>query len=148
MLIRIIIEVVLAIAILKPAWMFWQLRKRKRFWKQAIHNRAFLESLISRQNLANPPSDLLPYVHRRKNFGYMWNLKVLFDADKRAILRNSIFHCVVIAAILVGSYFLGPLFLAINLVLFFLAALVPISTAARSDASENILTIGSSQMAS
>ena len=143
MLIRIIIEVVLAIAMLYPAFMFWQLRKRKRFWKQAVRNRAFLQSLISRESLANPPSDLLPYVRTPpKEGGYMWNVKLLFDADKGATLRFSIFYGVVIAAILVGSYLLGPLFLAINVVLFFLAALVPISTAARSDASENIFTVG------
>src|SRR5260370_182993 len=72
----------------------------------------------------------------------MWNVKLLFDADKLAIRRFSIRYGTVIAAIVVASAFLGPIFLAISVVLFFLAAIVPISPAARSDASENIFTIG------
>jgi hypothetical protein len=138
MFLRIIAEIVLGIALLYPAFMFWQLRKRKRFWKQAIHNRRFLESLISRESLANPPSDLLRYVRTP----YMWNLKVLFDADKLAIRRFSIRYGTVIAAVVIASAFLGPVFLAISIALFFLARIVPISPPARSDASENIFTIG------
>jgi hypothetical protein len=143
MLIRIIIEIILAAAMLHPAFMFWQLRKRKRFWKQAIHDRAFCESLISRESLANPPSDVLSYVRSPPTeAGYMWNLKVLFDADKRALRRFSILYGALIAAILIASFFLGLVFLAINVVLFFLAVFVPIRTDACSDASENIFTIG------
>ena len=144
MFLRITVEIVLAIALLYPAFMFWQLRKRKRFWKQAVRNRAFLKGLIfSRESLANPPSDLLAYVRTPpKQGGYMWNMKVLFDADKLAIRRFSIRYGTVIVAIVVASAFVGPTFLAISIVLFFLAAIVPISPAARSDASENIFTIG------
>ena len=121
---------------------FWQLRKRDRFMRQAIRTPAFLESLISRERLASPPPRVLAFVQQQSELGYVLNMKCLMDADRISQRRVAIFFMAVIAAIFIGSYFMGLVYLAINLVLFFLTASVPIASSAQSNAMEHIFTVG------
>ena len=120
---------------------FWQLRKRERFLKEAIRTPAFIESLISRERLASPPPRVLALVQKNE-VGYVLNMKCVMDADRVSQRRVTIFFGVVVAAILVGSYFIGLVYLAINVALFFLTASVPIASSAQSNAAEHIFTVG------
>ena len=120
---------------------FWQLRKRERFLKDAIRTPAFLESLISRERLTSPPPHVLAFVQKNE-VGYVLNMKCVMDADRASQRRVAILFSAVIAAILVGSYFMGLVYLAINVVLFFVTASVPIASSAQSNAMEHIFTVG------
>jgi hypothetical protein len=142
MLLHIIIEVVLGVAMLFAGQTVWQLRKRDRFMRQAIQTPAFLESLISRDSLASPPTRVLAFVQQQGQLGYVLNMKCLMDADKISQRRATILFALAVAAILVGSYFLGLVYLAINVALFFLTATIPIAPSAQSNAAEHIFTTG------
>lgn len=141
MLLHIMIEIVLAVAMLFAASAFWQLRKRAKFLKQAICSPQFLESLISPKRLASPPQHVLVFVQKNK-VGYVLNMKTVMDADRAAQRRVTLFHAGAIAAIFFGSYLLGPVYLAINVVLFLLMASEPISSSAKTNATEHIFAIG------
>jgi hypothetical protein len=141
MLLHIIIEIVLAVAMLFAASTFWQLRKRARFLKEAMCSPPFLESLISREELTSPPPRALAFAQMNE-VGYVLNIKCVVDADRASQRRVTLFHAVAVAVIFVGSYFLGPVYLAINVVLFFLTAVDPISPSAKTNAMEHIFTIG------
>ena len=141
MLLHIIIEIVLAVAMLFAASTFWQLRKRAKFLKEAMCSPPFLESLISREWLASPPPRVLAFTQLNK-LGYVFNIKIVVDADRVSQRKVTLFHAVAVVVIFIGSYFLGPLYLAINFILFFLTAIGPISLPAKNNAAEHILTIG------
>jgi hypothetical protein len=141
MIVHIIIEVVLGIVMLYTGQTVWQLYKRERFLKVAIRTPEFLESLISEESLGNPPPRLMAFTQKQQ-IGYVLNIKCAVDADKISIRRLAIPFGVAVAAILVGSYFIGPVFLAINVLIFILTALIPLDPSARSTATDFILTIG------
>lgn len=137
MLLHITIEIVLAVATLFASLTFWQLRKRERFLKMAIYNSPFLESVISRERLANPSPRISVFAQKNEG-GYVFNMKLAVDADSASQRRVTLFSAVAIAAIFIGSYFLGVSYLVINVVLFFLTDLVPISSSAQSNAMEQV----------
>jgi hypothetical protein len=140
MSLRIIIEIVLAAVTLFAGQTFWQLRKRARFLRRAIHTPWFLETLISRERLANPPSRVAVFAQKNE-VGYSLNIKCIVDADRASQRRVTLFFTMAIAAIFIGSYFLGASYLVINVVLFFLTALIPISQSAQFSATEHVFTI-------
>jgi hypothetical protein len=143
MLFRIVIEIALGVGMLRAASTFWQFQKRKRYWKEAMQNPTLLASLISRERLEDPPRDVLFFARTpKKEVGYIWNVKCLMDSDKNAVRRCTIFYLIAIAAILVGSYFLGVVYFVINAVLMLLTTFVPISTETKSDAALSIFALG------
>jgi len=141
MLMKIIIEIVLGIVMLFAGHTFWQLSKRKRFLKAAIQTPELLESLISREILSSPPPHLLVYVQNSK-LGYALNIKCVLDADRASQRQVFIFSVFIIIAILLGSYFMGFVYLAINIAVFLIPMFEPISPSAKTNALEQILTIG------
>lgn len=140
MLLHIIIEIVLALVIFFAAQAIWQIRKREKFLKHVVCNPPFLESMISRERLVNPPERISIFAQKNE-VGYILNMKCVVDADKASQRRAAMIFAVVVAAILIGSYFLGVFYLLINLVLLCLAASIPISRSAQSNALEHVFTI-------
>jgi len=144
MLLHIIIEIVLAIAVLFASQTFWQLRKRERFLKQVICDPLLLQSLISLETLASPPphiSFLASLPAQKNEVRYVLNIKCVSDADRTTQRRVLFAFAVPIIAIFIGSCFLGTLYLTINVVLFLSAAFAPISSSAQSNALDHIFTI-------
>lgn len=140
MIVHIIIEVVLGIIMFIAGQTVWQLYKRERFLKVAIQTPAILESVISRQRLSDPPPHLLLYA-KKHELGYVANMNCVIEADKRSQRRVTFIFAAVVSAVLISSYCIGPVYLGINLVLFFLSASVPFASSAQSNATEFILTI-------
>jgi hypothetical protein len=140
MVLHIIIEVVLAFATILASQAFWQLRKRERFLRWAIHNPPLLESLLSRDTLSNPLPRILLFAEKNE-VGYVLNMKCVEHADRSSQWRTTIFFGIAVAAILIGSYSLGISYLAINFVLSLLTASFPLSPSARANAIEHIFTI-------
>jgi hypothetical protein len=141
MLLHVTIEVVLGAAMLFAGQAFWQLLKRKRFLEKALRTPAFLESLISRERLTNPPPRLLPFLQKSEH-GYALNMKVLMDVDRASQRRVTMFHAAVIVMIIVAGYLLGVVYFTINVLLFFLLAYGPTQPSVRFNSAEHIFTVG------
>src|SRR5258707_1309061 len=75
MALRILAEFVLAVVALFVGATLWQLQKRKVFLRGATASQPFLERLITRKTLANPPPQIEPYL-AKNNIGYFINIEV------------------------------------------------------------------------
>ena len=140
MLLHIIIEIVLALVIFLAAQAIWQIRKREKFLKHVVCNPPFLESIITRERLANPPERISIFAQKNE-VGHILNMKCVVDADRASQRHAAMVFTVIVVVILIGSYFLGVVYLLINLVFLCLAASVPISRSAQSSALEHVFTI-------
>lgn len=128
---------------LRAASTFWQFQKRKKYWKWVTQTPEALALLFSKVTFEDPPSEALSFAREPKpEVGYMWNVKCLMDSDADAFRRYSFLYGVAIIAILVGSYFLGGVFLIINAALMLLTALRPISISTQADARMTIFALG------
>ena len=136
----ILAELVLATVTLFAGTLWWQLRKRRQFLRQAVRNETYLTQLISREALLNPPSRLEPYLQKNK-IGYFVNVDVLNRADQRSQRLPRIFTLLLLAIVVVWSFRLGYSYLAVNGVLFCALSIVPIYDSAKYNAAEHILTL-------
>jgi uncharacterized membrane protein YwzB len=139
MIVRIAIEIALGLITFIAGGLFWQLRKRARFLAEAIHSEPLLQQFISRQTLDTASPMVTPLAE--KKITYALNIQLVVDADAVSQRRTMFIFVFILTATLVGSYFLGVWFLAINVVLLFLSAFSPISPSARSNALQHILAL-------
>lgn len=140
MLGRIALEVLLAVATLFTGRSIWQLHKRAKFLKHVICNQPYLERSISPDALINPSPMIAPFIEQNQT-GYFMNIKCVIEADRVLQRRVKIAFGLVLAAIFVGSYFIGVLYFIINIVLFSLTASAPISQRAQANALRHVLTL-------
>ena len=140
MVITVLIEIVLATTALLAGGLLWQLWKRDRFLHRAIHDAEFLSWLISPSVLDGPPSTSLPYLKKLAP-SYSVNLQLVILSDRRAMRFSKVIFGSLVAAVLLGSYFLGLPYLVANAVVFFLSGLARVSGRARASAAQQILTI-------
>ena len=140
MITTIAIEIVLVIVTLVAGRLVWQFWKRDQFQQRVVHDAEFLSRLITPCALDSPPSTSLRYLQRLPQ-GYAVNVQLVLVADRRATRILKIFSCGLIIVVLVGSYFLGLLFLLANALLFFVLGLEPASEQARTNALSTILEI-------
>jgi len=140
MVLRILGEIALAVVAFFVGATLWQLQKRKAFLKGASTSEPFLGRLITRKTLANPPSQIEPYL-AKNNIGYFINIEVVVSADRRSQRLPSIIALGGLLLILLGSFYLGYEFLAINVALICLLGCQPVSHAAKLNACEHIVTI-------
>jgi len=113
MLLWIGLEIVLAVATWAFSGFFWPLLKRHLLLKKLVHDHNFLESL-NRDVLSSPPQSVTPYADKHPQ-GYAFSMLLLVESDKRTIRRLQIQFGVPLVVLLVASYFLGPVYLLINL---------------------------------
>lgn len=140
MVTQLVIEVVIGTITLIAGNFFWQIHKRGKFLIRALHDTPFLSQLICRSALDTPSPVLATYVAKLQP-GYVLNIQVVISSDKEALSRTKMIFGSMVAAALVGSYFLGVPYLVINVVVFFLSALAPLSQPARRSAAQQILTL-------
>jgi hypothetical protein len=119
---------------------FWGLRKREKFLKQVISNEGFLEGFISRPILESASPMITPFA-KKNEIGWVFNIKCVIDADRSSQRRTAGIAMLVLAAILTASWFLGIIYLAVNVIVFFLCALGSISQSARDNALQHVLAI-------
>jgi len=136
---KIVIEIVLGILVFFAGQTFWQLRKREKFVRSAIQVPEFLQTIVSKERLSSPPPHMLAFVQGSE---YALNIKCVIDADRASQRRVAISHGFVIAAIFVGSYFMGPVYLGINVIMFFATKSIPIASSVKGNAIDHILTLG------
>jgi len=139
MIARIAVEVVLGLITFFAGGLFWQLRKRARFLAEAIRSQPLLDQFISRETLESASPMVTPFAE--KQLTYALNVQYVVDADAASQRRTMFMLIFVLVAALVGSDFLGIVYLAINIVVFFISASSPISPSARSNALQHILAL-------
>jgi hypothetical protein len=137
---HLILEVLLGIAALMAGSFLWQVFKRDRFLKRAIHDIAFLSQLISRDTLSNPSPAIEPYLVKLPP-GYAINVQIVIKSDTAAIRRTKIILGFAVLVVLAGSCLLGIPYFLINTVILFLSAAAHVSQQARKSAEQQILTL-------
>jgi len=145
MALHIILEVALALVIFFVGTMWWQLLKRDAFLKWAFNNRAFLEGFISQDLVLHPPPRVVACTEIGHDevgrLHFMMLIGALGKTDSRLQRRIKWGHAAVLLLALVGSHFLGDVYLAMNGILLALLGLQSISVSARNNALEQVLTI-------
>ncbi len=140
MVLKILGELALAVVTFFVGGTLWQLHKRKVFLRGASTSQPFLDRLITRKTLADPPAQIEPYL-TKNDIGYFINIKAVVSADRRSQRLPWIIAFGVLLLVFLGSFYLGYTYLAINVVLICLLGFQPISHAAKLNACEHIVTI-------
>ena len=140
MIIRIAIEVVIAILLLMIGNTLWEFPKRAKFLKRAISDQQFLLSFLTPVTFDSLSPAITAYADQCDG-NYMVSMGALAHADRVSQRRVKLLTGAVVLALLVGSYFLGPLYLAISIAVFLFSALGSIGSAARTNALDHILAV-------
>jgi hypothetical protein len=104
-----------------------------------IFNEPFLSQFISRGALDNASPMVTPFAEKKVT--YALNVQLVIDADIASQHRTTIIFLLIIILALIGSCFLGPVYFAVNLLLFFFSTATPISESARSNALQHVLAL-------
>jgi hypothetical protein len=141
-LLRIAIELILSVAALLASYSFWQVRKRDVYFRHMMRDQHFLETWFSayRTTFAKMRDPVIPF-EGKNGIPYMLTLGVVGRADRAAIRLLYLSFGVPLAAILIGSYFLGLPYLAVNVALSCLSALAPLCRPAKESALTDILEV-------
>jgi len=140
MITNIMLEVVIAIAILFVCNSFWQLIKRDKFLRDIIRFSPFLEELILKGSLNDPNPKFAAYAEKNQ-LGYAINISCAIESDRKTIKRLEIIFGLIGITATVASYALGPIFLILNCVLFVLPMFFPIAQSAQHSAIDHIMEI-------
>jgi hypothetical protein len=139
--IRIGIELVLAIVLSFFASLFWQALAHRRYTRRCAQDQEFLDRFVKTLNSEKPFSERVADL---KPFRGDWAGNMLLVS--RVILQSGsamrFWSLLVCVAVLVGSYFLGLVYLGVNVALFLFWALVGLSSpAARNAALGDLLSM-------
>src|SRR5262249_58210303 len=137
MIIRIVIEIVIAILLLIVGNTFWEFPKRVTFLKRAISDQQFLLSFLAPVTFDSLSPAITAYGDQCDG-NYMISMGALAHADRVSQRRSKLVTGAVVLALLVGSYFLGLVYLAISAAVFLVSALGSIGSAARQNALDHI----------
>jgi hypothetical protein len=140
MIIRIAIEVVIAILLLMVGNTFWEFPKRAKFLKKAISDQQFLLSFLTPVTFDSLSPAITQYAQCDGH--YTASIGALAHADQVSQRRSKFITGAIVLALLVGSYFVGPIYLAISIAVFLLSGLGRIGSAARKNALDHILALG------
>ncbi len=141
MVLKILVELALFVITFAAGSIWWQLRKRGTFVRKVVKDEILLKNVISKDALANPPAQILPYIQRNE-IGYFLNIDVVLRADQTSQRIPMLVVTVVLLLVFVGSYFVAVIDLWINLGVLLLVGLAPIMDSARHNADEQVLTLG------
>ena len=137
----IVFKVILAIIIFYAGKMTWQLFKRGRFLKKISNSQAEMSTFISIETLDAFSQKNPKYVLKGPK-GYVGNISLLIDIDLTTQRRlKLLFGSITVLALTVSAYVSSVLFL-INLSLFLLTGIYPLTEAGRRNAFDFIVTLG------
>jgi hypothetical protein len=141
MITSLVIELVIGIIAVSAGNFFWQLQKRGNFLRQAINDGPFLSQLITAGALDDSPLVLAPVIDTLRSGLYFLSIQALIESDNKTHLLLKVMFGFVAVVAVIGRYFLGLLFFAVNALLFGLSAFPQLSIQARTNAVRQILTI-------
>ncbi|MFH1043987.1 MAG: hypothetical protein V1796_02775 [Pseudomonadota bacterium] len=136
---NIIIEIFLAFVVSFAGRGLWQVLKRNGFVVSVMRDESILSNLISRSRLNSASPVITVWAQKLPSgnsgyFGYPVNIQVLIAADKGAERKMKIMSGFVLLGVVLGSYLLGTVYLAINVIIIFLSAIPGISAPTRDNA--------------
>jgi hypothetical protein len=137
---KILAELALLVITFVAGGAWWQLLKRGKLLRKIVRDEALLNRTISKAFLTNPPSQIQPYL-RKNEIGYVLNIDVVLKADQSSQRIPKIAATVVTVLVFICSYFVASTFLWINVGVFLLMGLMPITDSASHNASEQVLTL-------
>jgi hypothetical protein len=140
MIIRIVIEVLFAITLLMVGNTLWEFPKRAKFLKRAISDQQFLLSFITPVTFDSLSPAITAYADHCDG-NYMVSIGALAHVDRVSQRRLKFLTGAVVLALLVGSYFLGPIYLVISIAVFVFSGMGSIGSAARTNALDHILAL-------
>ncbi len=133
MVIKIIIEIILGFILLVVSSGFWNCVKSPKFLAKTLGDYDELKKFyhhLGKDKIKQESEVVDPKI------GFSANIALWIKASVSALDKTRNMLLIVIIGIFIGSYFLGNIFLLINIVLFFIMAFPSIST----DAKNNIIT--------
>jgi len=138
--IRIAIEVALAAVLSFSSVGFWQVVKGRRYGKRLAQDQEFLDNFTQRLNSDKPFSERTSGLQMIRD-SWAFNMLLVTKSELQALgmLRN--LNLVVCLAILAGSFFLGIVYLAVNIFLFMFWALTGLSAAAQNNTLKMLLSM-------
>lgn len=136
----IVIGVVLALVAYVAGLTFWQVIKRAQYVRKTLANDYFLNQWITRKLLDSAAPELEFYLQKMPG-GRALNIGVEVRSDQSSLQWMKVFSGVAAAAALIGSYFVGPIYLAVSVGVFCLAALGRVSDHAKTNALKHIVTM-------
>jgi hypothetical protein len=137
----IVFKVILAIIILYAGKMTWQVFKRGLFLKKISNSQAEMAAFISIETFDAFSQKNPVYVNKVPG-GYVGNISLLIDIDLTTQRRSKLlFGSITIFALIINAYVSSGLFL-INVSLFLLTGIYPLTEAGRRNACELLITLG------
>lgn len=140
LVVRILIELALAPVLLFFALWFWQAFHRKRYIRRLAQDQKTLDEFVQALNSESPFSERAAILEP-VNGNWALNMLLVTKSDQQAIGTVQVISVLVCAAVVVGSFFLGPVFLAANLGLALLPALIGAGAATKNSALGEILSM-------
>jgi hypothetical protein len=137
----IVFKVILAIIIFYAGKMTWQVFKRGRFLKKISNSRAEMSAFISIETLDAFSQKNPKYVLKGPK-GYVGNISLLIDIDLATQRRlKLLFGSITILALIISAY-VGSVLILINVSLFLLTGIYPLTEAGRRNAFDLVVTLG------
>ena len=137
----IVFEIILVLIIFYAGKMLWQLFKRGRFLQQIGQSQTDLAAFISTDAL-DAFSQKNPMYVTKGPQGYIGNISVLIDIDLSTQRRlKLLFGSVTILALIISAY-LSSVILLINVSLFLLVGVYPLTESGRQNARGLMITLG------
>jgi len=143
MLIHFAIELALGFATFFGGALFFQFGKRDRYMRREVCHPAFLHAYVAPELLDIPD----PYVSSmsqgagQNELKWLLILNSLLKADEISQRRPRMIIGLFLAGVLTGSYFLGVVYLFINLAILVSSAAVPIQQSTEKNARDHVLTV-------
>jgi len=139
--IRIAIELVLVVVLSFFASLFWQSLACRRFTRRYAQDQEFMDRFVSGLNAEKPFSERVADL---KAFEGNWalNMMIISKTVFESVSAMQTWGLLVCVAVLVGSYFLGLVYLGVNVGVFLFWALAGLSSsAARNTALGDVLSL-------
>jgi len=140
MILKIIAEIVLAIATYVFARQFWACIKREKYLRQVLSNESQLENFITRDVLENP-SPLVALFAQPNEVGYFINIRAISMADRASTRRIKGFSAIGLIAIAVASHLVDSTYIIFNTIALLLAWVGPLSQPAQTSALQHVLAL-------
>lgn len=143
MIVKIILELIIAIIIIIAGTTFWMLLKRDRFLARAMQDDKLISNLVTKERInafylkhkeTVAIGIIIPYPERIKT----WQVS---DHKTQMLLKT--ISLIIALLVIVASVKLSPIILALNVTIFLLTAFVPIGSSGRINAFNHIMLLAS-----
>lgn len=141
MTIKIIIEIILGFVLLGVSSAFWNCVKSPKFLAKLLGDYAELKKFYNHLGVEKIEQESEKVAPINEKLGFSTNIVLWMKASISALDRTRNMLAVVIIGILIGSYFLGNIFLFINIALFIVMAFLGIAASAQNNIFSDIHTM-------